>query len=142
MKNYTSTVPASRSIFHIENFLAKAGALNISKHYKDGGILSLFFQIENNGKIIPFKLPANVEKCYLALRKQVRRPRPGTEKKLKEQAERTAWKIISDWVEIQMSLIEMEQAEFMEIFLPYVFLGEHTFYERIKGNGFKMLSSK
>lgn len=142
MKNYTSSVPAERSISYIEHQLARHNVLNISKQYDNGKISSIFFQIENNGKVIPFKLPANIEKCYMVLRNQVKRPIEGTEKRLQAQAERTAWKIISDWIDIQFSLIEMEQAEFLQVFLPYIAIGNQTFYEKLKANDFKQIEHK
>ena len=141
MKNYTSTVSATKSMNKIEHYLAQNGVLNISKTYNDNHIEAIYFQVNVNGATIPFKLPANVEACYNVLKLQRRRPpNKSQEKALREQAERTAWKIISEWIEIQMSLIEMEQAEFMEIFLPYVALNDTTFYNKIKKDGFKLLS--
>ena len=38
-----------------------------------------------------------------------------------------------------MSLIQMKQAEWMQVFLPYVWDGRQTFYDRLKGEGFKGL---
>jgi len=37
-----------------------------------------------------------------------------------EHAYRVAWRIIKDWVEAQMSLLETEMVKMEEIFLPYV----------------------
>lgn len=86
-------------------------------------------------------MPAKVDGCFQALWKEVKRPQSDTKQKIREQAERTAWKIISDWVEIQLSMIMLEQAEVMEIFLPYVYdpATETTFYNKIKKGGFKAL---
>lgn len=142
MKNYTSTIPASRSIAYIEKYLADCGALSISKHYDGfGGVASLFFQIETpENKVISFRLPANIDACFGVLWKAVKKPRADTEKKLRAQAERTAWKITSDWVEIQMSLIEMGQGEFMQLFLAHIWVGNSTFYNKLKTENFKMLT--
>jgi hypothetical protein len=49
--------------------------------------------------------------------------------------------LIQDWVEVQMAMIKMQQVEFIQIFLPYVWDGKQIFYEALKGNGFKLLSS-
>ena len=61
--------------------------------------------------------------------------------RLMEQAERTAWKFLADWVDIQLGLVELGQGEFLEVFLPYVYdpAKQQTFFERIKESGYKML---
>ena len=37
-----------------------------------------------------------------------------------EQAERVAWRIVKDWVEAQMAILESEMVKLDEIFLPYM----------------------
>lgn len=37
-----------------------------------------------------------------------------------EQSERVAWRIIKDWVETQMAILESEMVQMDEIFLPYM----------------------
>jgi hypothetical protein len=69
----------------------------------------------------------------------MKRPRAETEKRLRAQAARTAWKLIQDWVELQMALIKMRQAEFLQVFLPYVWNGKKTFYTALKEQNFKLL---
>jgi hypothetical protein len=67
-----------------------------------------------------------------------RRARPETRKKLPEQAERTAWKIVADWVDAQMAMIELAQIEFMEVFLPYLYdaSSEQTYFEKLRDKSF------
>ncbi len=62
-----------------------------------------------------------------------------TRKDFVQQAERTAWKIMQDWVEVQMSMIQLKQAEFTEVFMPYIYDGEQTVYERVKAGGMRLL---
>lgn len=150
IKNYTSTISASQSMARIEELLVKAGARNIQKSYDDNQQCdAIIFIMVVPGVLQPihFKLPAKIEACYNALwkiyLKSVKRPQEGTKATIREQASRTAWKIIHDWVAIQITLIELEQAEPMEIFLPYVYnpgTGE-TFFEHAKSNGFKQLTN-
>ncbi len=138
IKNYTSAVPVSRSTQYIEDKLVRHGARNIMKLYNEKKQLTgICFIIPVNGKDIPFKLPARVDNCEKVLKGAVHRPKPGTYERIREQAERTAWKLVSDWVDIQMSLIELDQVEFIEVFLPYVYdpREEKTYFEKIKGNG-------
>lgn len=141
LKNYTSEVPAITSMGKIERNLVEAGATDISKKYEDGICSAITFRMLINLHPIFFKLPANVDACFKVLWAEVKRPRDDTKKKTKEQAERTAWKIICDWVEIQLSMIRLEQAETMQIFLPYVYnpKTETTFYSQLKEGEFKAL---
>lgn len=143
LKNYTSEVPASRSMAKIEESLVKAGATNIMKAYENGTCSAITFRMLVNNRPIFFKLPAKVDACFNALWKEISRPRKDTRQKTTLQAERTAWKIVCDWVEVQLSMIQLEQAEPLQIFLPYVYDPEkdQTFYEKIKSGNLKLLTN-
>jgi hypothetical protein len=142
LKNYTSSVPAKQSVANIENKLVLCGARKIMKEYdEDNALDAIFFIIPVNGKEIPFKLPAKKEKCQAILRAKVKRPTTQTEKRVVEQAERTAWKIIHDWIEVKMALIELGQEEIVESFLAYVYDAsqDKTYYEKLKEKSFRGL---
>lgn len=138
LKNYTSTVPTERTIARIETLLAEAGAIDISKNYNDGRLKAICFSIQAvpEGRLVVIRLPANTEAVFDALKKEVKRPRDGTLEKLRIQAERTAWKLMQDWVEVQLSLIRLRQAELLQVFLPYVWDGERSFYTMLKEKRF------
>lgn len=143
IKNYTSSVPVSRSVSHIEDCLVRHGAKNIMKMYDaDKKLESLCFILPVDGKDIPFKIPANVTQCENILRASIRRPKPGTLERIADQAERTAWKLMSDWVDIQMSLIELKQVELLQVFLSYVYYPAEkmTYFEKLKDGGMKLLT--
>lgn len=141
MKNYTSSVPVETTIARIEKILANFGASGVAKSYVNGSVESLQFSIIEplTGKIITIHLPAKAAAIEKVLIEAVRRPQAGTLKRIREQSSRTAWKVIQDWVEVQLSLIEMGQAETLQVFLPYVWDGRKTLYDVAKGTGFKML---
>lgn len=140
IKNYTSDVPVSRTIARIEELLAKCGANQIAKEYNARGtVKSLQFVIAVGQQQHVIKLPSNPEKVFLALKAKVTRPRAGSMDRLREQSERTAWKLQQDWVEVQMSMIALGQAEMLQVFLPYVFNGRETYYEALSARGFKGL---
>ena len=141
IKNYTSQVPAQRSVQHIENRLVKHGAKNILKLYDNGRLSGVAFIIPIEGKDTPFRLPARIKRVEEKLRKTVLRPRKGTLDRIVDQAERTSWKLLADWVDIQMSLIELDQVEMMEVFMPYLYdhAKDQTFFEKMKSNGFHFL---
>lgn len=145
LKNYTSEVPMSTSMGKIERCLVEAGATDISKKYADGICSSITFRMVVNQAPLFFQLPAKVDACFKSLWGNMtpRGQQQADRKKWISQAERTAWKIVSDWVEIQLSMIQLEQAEALQVFLPYVYdpAKDQTFYESLKSSNFKLLSN-
>lgn len=143
MKNYTSQVSVEKTISLIERFLAKAGASNILKNYEGGEISSISFTLFDpmSRKTVFIRLPARVGAVEKILYRKIKRPRNETIKRIRDQAARTAWKLMLDWIEVQLSLIEMEQVEALQVFLPYIWDGQKTLYAAIKENNFKFLPS-
>ncbi len=141
LKNYTSGVPASKSVSHIEECLASHGAKSVVKQYNDGHLVAVSFFMQIGDRLTPFRLPARINKVESVLHASVKRPREGTLTKLTEQAERTAWKIISDWVDAQMALVELQQAEISEIFMPYMWNErlQQSLYQRLQKMDFNLL---
>jgi hypothetical protein len=138
LKNYTTEVPASRSIEYIERLLVEFGATNIMKDYKQGNCAAISFMIEMNGMRLPFRLPAKVNECFLWLKKK----KPNSKDQvLIAQAERICWKQMHEWVYLQLSLIELDQLEKLEAFFPYLYdiTKQETYFEKIKSGGFKAL---
>lgn len=135
-------MPVDRSMGKIERNLVSAGARNIMKSYNGDGICeSISFTIDVNGKRLAFQLPANVEAVYQLLLAEHVRPTARSFQLCREQSERTAWKLISDWVEIQISMIKLEQAELLQIFLPYMHDGKESFYSKCIASDFKLIQS-
>jgi hypothetical protein len=142
MKNYTSGVPVEKTISRIEQALASVPGVNgIMKEYSGGKLSSLCFRVKlpKGGKTVAIKLPANHKAVYEVLRKNIIRPREGTLDKLEDQALRTSWKLMQDWVLVQLSLIEMQSADLMQVFLPYAWDGKQTYYEQLMAKQFKAL---
>jgi hypothetical protein len=149
IKNHTSSIPASTSMARIEEMLVVAGARDIHKSYDGFGTCNAMIfvmVVPNIPQPLFFKLPAKVDQCRKALWEQylktVKKPSKVMEETIKNQAARTAWKIMHDWVELQLSLIQLEQLEPMEAFLPYVYNRDtqQTFYEHAKEKSFKQLT--
>lgn len=143
IKNYTSEVPAANSITRIEKRLIDAGASDISKSYDEKTRVcnAIKFRILISGQPVFFDLPAKVDKCFIILWNMRTRKTESDRKVVYQQAERTAWKIISDWVDIQISMEELDQAELLQVLLPYAYdaTSNKTFYDRFKEDGFKGL---
>lgn len=147
LRNYTSEVPAERTIGNIESRLAAAGASGISKLYGiNKRVTSIVFHIDLGNRQISIRVPANVGACFETMWKEYslkhRRYQEGAKARLMAQAERTAWRIVEDWIDVQISMIHMKQAEFLEVFLPYVWDGKQTLFETTKAGGFKALPER
>ena len=132
LKNYTTGVSADKTIMEIEQLLAGFGASTIQKEILgDGRTESIAFKYQNKG----YKLPANTEGVKMVLT-EGKRVRHGVNqaKERDEQAYRTAWRIIKDWLHAQLSLIASGQTEPDQIMLPYQYDGRQTLYEAYKKN--------
>ena len=130
LKNYTTGIPADKSIMEAEQMLAAFGANAIMKQYlSDGRVVSMSFKLEDKG----FKLPANVQGVHDTLWKG-KQQRHGTNnmKNREEQSYRVAWRIIRDWLHSQLSLIASGQAMPDQILMPYMYDGKRTLYEAFK----------
>lgn len=100
IKNYTSGVPVERTINRIEGALIRGGAIGISKEYREGLLEAIHFLIPNikgPGMTI-IRLPGDAKAVYKAMLDKMKRPREETLKRLQDQAARTAWKLIQDWL--------------------------------------------
>lgn len=142
LKNYTSGIPAMRTISNIEALLIAANATAVAKEVKQKTVTALMFQLDCGGKMHTIRLPANVDAVQDFLWKEhvttaIRNKR--IKEDFRNQAERTAWKIMLDWTQVQISLIRLKQADALQIFLAYIWDGNQTYYDYIKGNQFKAL---
>lgn len=125
--NYTTSVPASRSIGQVQSLLVKGGARAIMSEYGDDGTSAgISFMVETAFGPRSFKLPVNVDKVHAVLGKQRVQPRF----REREHAERVAWRILKDWLEAQLAIIETEMVTLDQVMLPYMRAqGDATVYE-------------
>lgn len=155
LKNYTSDVPVHVTIHRIEQILLRCEVSGIMKEYGPGGkVLALTFSVKfSEDKTVAIRLPAKEEECLSALWKDYvgtdeassdgrvwSNPRKKrTRNSFREQAEKTAWKLMQDWVEVQMSMIQLNQADIREVFMAYIWDGKQTFFERLKSQNFRAM---
>lgn len=114
--NYTTKVPVVRSIQEIQKALVKAGASSIMQDYDiDGAISAIAFKIRLNGTDISFRLPCETSRVLEVMKHD------GTPRSLltKAHAQRVAWRIIKDWVEAQMAIVQTNMVTLPQVFLPY-----------------------
>lgn len=135
--NYTTTVEAYKTVSEIEQMLVKHGAKSIMKQFDDEMITSLSFLINTGVNDIPIKLPIRVDDVLQVLIEQKKmHPKAGI-KATKDQANRVAWRILKDWIEVQMALLDIGMVQFEEIFLSYIeTAGGKTIYEKLEEKHF------
>lgn len=137
--NYTTKIDAGRTVGEIQALLASKGATNISIIYADRRPVSIEFGMEIAGTMAYYRLPSNPAGVLAAMKKDPKIPNSHCNI---EQAERVTWRIVLDWVESQMALIEAGQAELAQIFLPYFVTGSgRTLYTEFVDNGLRMLKA-
>jgi hypothetical protein len=135
IKNYTSTVDYNKSMAKINQLLVEIGADNVNYRYENKictGVTFLLFD-EDVKQTIAFHLKTQVEEVFTILFKDVKRPRPETKENCRQQAMRTAWKILADWTEIQCSMVLLKQAKPLQMFLPFMYdhKSNQTVYEKL-----------
>ena len=134
LKNYTTNIKVEKTINEIQQILAQHKAKAILTEYGDTGcVVALSFKIDTPKGMIGIKLPAKQENVLKVLRMQ--KTKNSAIKATNEQAERTAWRNIKDWVDAQMALIETEMVTIDEVFLPYILnKNGQTLYEAFSKN--------
>ena len=130
--NYTTTIDSFKTVSEIEYILMKHNANSIVKNYEGETITGLSFLIDTGVQQIPIRLPVRVDECLKVLKKEKRENPQKKIKDTREQAERVAWRILKDWVEAQMALLDIQMVRFEEIFLPYIQTNNgQTVYEKL-----------
>ena len=134
--NYTTTIESYKTVAEIEKILVKHKAKSIMKDYQDESIVALSFLIDVGYNQIPIKLPAKIEECYMVLCNEKKNDTKNI-KATKEQAERVAWRILKDWIEAQMALLDINMVKFEEVFMPYIVDSNgRTLFEKLEERQF------
>ncbi len=137
--NYTTQIDFNKTVGEIYAILARAKVQQISTDYENGMPAAIRFMMVYFEQPIYFRLPCNVEGVYKSLCKA---PKVPYRLQTKEQARRVAWRIIKDWVEAQLAIVESQQAEMTEVFLPYVIDEKNqTMFERFTASTQKQLNA-
>ena len=131
--NYTTKVSPERTVNQIQAILVKAGARGIMIEYQDKKPVTVVFAIEYRSQEISYRLPCRWERVHHLLKESAGRNAYKTE----EHAHRVAWRIIKDWVEAQLAIVESDLVDLPEVFLPYA-IGQdgRTVYESFESRNF------
>jgi len=137
--NYTTSIDSEKTIGEIQKCLVKHGAMKITTDYQNGIPCAVTFCLIIKENMVGFALPANYSGVLRAMKRDGKVPRS---KCTEEQAIKVSWRIVKDWVEAQMAIVEAELAQMAEVFLPYaVTKNGNTLWKQMEGNGMLLLNS-
>jgi len=129
IKNYSSGQKAATSITNIQNLLAEHGANKVQIEYENAEPVCLSFSMWVGHQELYFRLEVNPEGMLRAMK---------NDKKVAnnhcniEQAKRTAWKNKVEWIHIQLSEIEAQQASLDQLLLGYAITPDgDTVYQKL-----------
>jgi hypothetical protein len=146
IRNYTSTVAVQKSVNEIQDMLVSRKAKNVMFEYDNGMLVGMVFIIDTSKGSLPIKLPARVKLVERLFYQDKNKGSSYYKKELtdvqKDQAYRTAWKNLRDWVDIQMTLLDLDMVKMEEVFLPYMVTsdGKTTFFEWTENRNFLLPS--
>ena len=87
---------------------------------------------------VGFALPCNINAEFAKLTEQ--RITVTAPESRRQQAIRTFWRILKDWVEAQMALLENGMVTMDETFLPYMLAGGQNLYQTLAYGEFRALN--
>lgn len=126
--NYTTKVSVSKTSGEVQKLLVRAGARQISMTFDDDGEPDgIAFTVETEYGPRSFALPVHAERVLAVLERQ----RVDARFRSLEHARSVAWRIVKDWLEAQLAIIESESVKLDQVMLPYMKTGPagETVYE-------------
>lgn len=148
--NYSTEVPPERTVAEITQLLVRKGARSITTDYAaDNRITAVTFLMVVGENAVRFQLPANVDGVARAMLRDKpwnssrhRGGKAAYERKVEVRARWVAWRILKDWCEAQIALIESGQADVAQVFMPYaVEVSGRTMYELFVETNQRQLSA-
>ncbi len=139
--NYTTQIDAAKTLHEIQQILVKSGALAIMTEFdRDGEVEAISFKIQAPHGPMSYKLPCNLVPVLKVLDQEARQGKVPRRLVTKAQAGRVGWRIIKDWIEAQVALVQTQMVTLDQVFLPYARTNNgQTFYQRYLSNGLPML---
>ena len=132
--NYSTTVPVARTVGEVQDMLARHGAAAVAVRYAGGRPVGVTFVLSTPHGQRSFTLPVDVDAVHrllIAEGKAGRLKRAGTAKHTSpEHAARVAWRVLKDWLEAQLAIIDAQMATLDQVMLPYLHVdGDITLYQ-------------
>lgn len=141
--NYTTSIAAEKTVGEIYMLLSRGKAQSIMSEYDGAGnVTAISFRTNTEFGLVAFRLPANVRAAAAVMNKQsYARQIPRKFLNDVEQARRVAWRIVRQWIEAQLALVELGMAKIEEVFLPYAQNSQgRTVFEELQEQKFSGLA--
>jgi hypothetical protein len=140
--NYTTTIAAARSVAEIQELLGEHGADRVMIGYTLRRPSSISFTLDTPAGVRGFTLPVDVTAMHRVLQQQYGTREIERRYATPEQAERTAWRVVKDWLAAQLTLVAAEMATLEQVMLPYL-VDETgaTLYQRYLASGLPALEA-
>lgn len=131
--NYTTQVDTGKTITEIQKILAMSGALAVITQFDCGVVVGISFRIGTSNGPINYQLPCEIDAVLKILRDNPKVPRRFV---TRDQAARVGWRIIKDWIEAQLAIVQTKMALIDQVFLPYAITNNgQPLYARIQTSG-------
>lgn len=137
--NYTTSIDPWKTVNEIQQILSKHGATHFSIKNDGSFPVALSFAIDYNGHPLNFLLPCKFQNVLKIMKSDRKIPR---NKCTEAQALRVSWRIVKDWTQSQLALIQVEMVKMEEVFMPYLIVDTlgNTLYSKMSDNGMKLLN--
>jgi hypothetical protein len=142
--NYTTTIDVEKTHGEICRLLAKHGAKSVLSEFdKSGDPSAVSFLIDTPFGERGFRLPANIDAVFQTLTKQWGKGQVQRRFVTHEQAARVGWRIVKDWLEAQMAIVETQMVTFTQVMLPYMVTDQgQTVYEALESRNLALPSGR
>jgi hypothetical protein len=130
--NYTTTKSVDQTVGDISKLLSTRGVASISTRYSESGSASgLSFSLRTPHGERTFAIEVNAAGVHALLRKDPKAKARGPRFLTLAHAERVAWRVLKDWLEAQLALIDASMASLDQVMLPYLVVRDdgQTLYE-------------
>ena len=124
--NYTTTIPAARTVGECQQILAQSGAAAVAVHYEEGEPAGLSFRLDTPHGRRDFTLPVNIDGMQRVLAEAQRDGMFASARQASDRftsrrhATMVAWRVVKDWLEANLALIAAGMASLDETMLPYL----------------------
>jgi hypothetical protein len=117
----STEIAPTRSAAEVSACLIQAGATQIATDYEAGKVSGLRWAMRFNGRDVLFVMPTRIEPVYqLLLKRRTTFVDSNDKIRLREKAERVAWRQLLRWVQAQCAMIDCGMVKPAEVFMPYI----------------------